>query len=525
MDVIDTWTGQHASALKRAFRETNEGFAGRLGTSVRTVAAWSANPQLVPTVEIQRALDTLLFQAAADVKVRFALLVGSRHQGRSEQVTARRQTAAQQRLAKDPNIAAALSWLESSFAWAPGSARERVTEELAGLDRRAMEEQAVRLAQVTREQSAEAARRYYRAGFGQWHPYKAQVADQMLTTTILTQDAWLDLAQPVGNGQDNFQFRPSMRSGMKLSRSVAEEAARSLAESIEKGSQIVNSEIYTLTSLDIRPGIISGSVRVIDFVDFAFTLNLLESELMRSIVMEESDRPSAMPIRDELLPDVAAVLDFAGRICAGGALALTAIARPRGRGHDPDYLLLIQERSGSVLNANRRLAVIPKAFHGPMADYGEDARFSATLEREMEEELFGRTDVDSTVGDQLHADPMHPSLLSAPMRWLMDRQGSDAWRMESTAVGINLVSGNYEFASLIVIDDEEWWVKYGGQVRANWESSGLHRYSSLDTVRLESLALDPRWSNEGFFAFTQGCRRLATIGGQRVRMPSIELES
>jgi hypothetical protein len=206
-------------------------------------------------------------------------------------------------------------------------------------------------------------------------------------------------------------------------------------------------------------------------------------------------------------------------------LALTAIARPRGRGHDPDYLLLIQERSGSVLNANRRLAVIPKAFHGPMADYGEDARFSATLEREMEEELFGRTDVDSTVGDQLHADPMHPSLLSDPMRWLMDRQGSDAWRMESTAVGINLVSGNYEFASLIVIDDEEWWVKYGGQVRANWESSGLHRYSSLDTVRLESLALDPRWSNEGFFAFTQGCRRLATLGGQRVRMPSIELES
>jgi hypothetical protein len=81
--------------------------------------------------------------------------------------------------------------------------------------------------------------------------------------------------------------------------------------------------------------------------------------------------------------------------------------------------------------------------------------------------------------------------------------------MESTAVGINLVSGNYEFANLIVIDDEEWWIKYAGQVRANWESSGLHRYSSLDTARLESLMLDSRWSNEGFFAFTQGCRRLA----------------
>jgi hypothetical protein len=470
-------------------------------------------------------LDTLLFRAADDVKARFALLVEGRRSYRDGQTDADRQTPAQERLATDPNIAAALSWLESHSDWAPSSARERVTEELASLNPRALEVQAQQLAQVTRDQAAEAAQRYYQAGFGQWRPYKAKVADQEHATTILTQDAWLDLAQTVGSGQDDFQFHPNMRPRIKISRSVAEEAARSLAESLEKGSQIVNSEIYALTSLNVLPGVISGTVAVIDFVEFALTLNLLEGELMRSIAVRGTDPLPAMPIRDELLPDVTAVLDLAGRICAGGALALTAIARPRGRGHDPDYLLLIQERSGSVLNANRRLAVIPKAFHGPMADYGEDARFSATLEREMEEELFGRTDVDSTIGDQLHADPMHPSLLSDPMRWLMDRQGSDAWRMESTAVGINLVSGNYEFANLIVIDDEEWWVKYGGQVRANWESSGLHRYSSLDTARLEALALDPRWSNEGFFAFTQGCRRLATIGGQRVRMPSIELES
>lgn len=525
MDVVDAWIGENAGALKKAFRDTNEGFASRLGTSVRAVAAWSANPQLIPTAEIQRALDTLLFQAPDDVKARFALLVGNRQHGGSERVTADRQTPAQQRLAADPHVGAALSWLESTFTWAPKSARERVADELAALDPRAIEAQVRKLAQVTREQTAEAVRRYYRAGFDQWRPYEARVAGQTLATTILAQDAWLDLEQPLGDGQGVFQFLPDARHELTLTRNVAEEAVRSIAESIEKGSRIVNSEIYTLASLDVQRGVISGSFAVIDFVEFALTLNLLEGELMRSIAAETSSQPSAMPIRDELLPDVATVMDCGGRICAGGALALTAIARPRGRGRDADYLLLIQERSGSVLNANRRLAVIPKAFHGPMADYGEDSHFSATLEREMEEELFGRTDVDSTVGDQLHADPMHPSLLSDPMRWLMDRQDSDAWRMESTAVGINLVSGNYEFANLIVIDDEEWWVKYGGQVRANWESSGLHRYSSLDTVRLESLALDPRWSNEGLFAFTQGCRRLAQIGGQRVRMPSIELES
>ena len=52
--------------------------------------------------------------------------------------------------------------------------------------------------------------------------------------------------------------------------------------------------------------------------------------------------------------------------------------------------------------------------------------------------------------------------------------------MECTGFGVNLVSGNYEFASLVVIEDEEFWPRYGGDVEANWESAGLRLYSSLD---------------------------------------------
>ncbi|MGW3175344.1 hypothetical protein ACWDEN_35890, partial [Streptomyces sp. NPDC001153] len=116
MDVVGAWTGQNASALKRAFRETNEGFAGRLGTSARTVAAWSADPALVPTAEIQRALDTLLFQAASDVKARFALLIGGSKQVENGHAAPRQLTPAQQRLAKDPHM---------------GLPHDRVTSELA----------------------------------------------------------------------------------------------------------------------------------------------------------------------------------------------------------------------------------------------------------------------------------------------------------------------------------------------------------------------------------------------------------
>src|SRR6266542_574072 len=75
MEVVDQWTGRHAMALRLALRLTIDGFAGRLGTAVRTVSKWNAYPNLVPIVEMQRALDTLLFQSPDDVKTRFAMLL------------------------------------------------------------------------------------------------------------------------------------------------------------------------------------------------------------------------------------------------------------------------------------------------------------------------------------------------------------------------------------------------------------------------------------------------------------------
>ena len=138
----------------------------------------------------------------------------------------------------------------------------------------------------------------------------------------------------------------------------------------------------------------------------------------------------------------------------------------------------------------------------------------------MEQELFGRTDVDSTVTRHMSAAPMHPSRLSEPMRWLTD--SADALRMECTGIGLNLVSGNYEFASLIVIDDEEFWWRFGGHIEANWEAAGLRLYSSLDRELLCELITDERWSNEGLFALMQGLRRLNELAGTRVRLPAIE---
>jgi hypothetical protein len=307
-----------------------------------------------------------------------------------------------------------------------------------------------------------------------------------------------------------------------LDPTAAAAAAQRLAETLAAGTRFTESTLYRLNDIDIAAGKIGGTLSLSRFTSYALTLDLLEGELNDALTAGVSPARGSLPLRDRYLPDVASVLDVSGRLCAGGALALCAFARPATHYRGPaDYVLLVQERSGNVINAARRLAVIPKGFHQPMTDYRSNAKIAATLLREMEEELFGRDEIDNTLNQQSAADPMHPSRLSEPMRWLL-MENPSALRVECTGFGLNLVSGNYEFASLVVVESDDFWSRYGGQIEANWETSALRQYSSLDTDSLAELVTEDTWSNEGLFALTQGLRRLEQIGGDRVRVPGIE---
>ena len=508
---------------------TNEMFASTLGTAVRTVAKWNAQPQLVPVPEMQRALDTELSRSPEDARARFALLIadgstvirpegppgGSADGGASEL-----------RMMHDPAISDALQWLDRQAGWPPGEARKRVRLELSALDMDTLEARAHRRGTVGRAEVARTLASYYSPA-APYRFYSFAHAGQVLTTSVLTRPEWLDLDLPLGQGRDNIILEPGKTPpAQQLSHHAADAAARRLAETLAAGTPMVNAPIYRLISTAISARRLDGTVGLTRFAGYALTLDLLENELIDAISQDASPDAGQLPLRDQYLPDATALMNIGGRLCAGGPLALLAIARPgqRRRGGAPDYALLVQERSGRVLNSARRLAVIPKAFHSPLADVSDDAQIPATLEREMEEELFGRTDVDSTLAEQRRADPMHISSLSAPMRWLVGHADPSAWRIECTGFGINAVTGNFEFASLILIDDTAWWDQFGGAIQANWETEGLRRYSSLDHDQQAELIEDTSWSNEGLFAFCQAIRRLGQVGGDRVNLPSIELE-
>jgi hypothetical protein len=273
---------------------------------------------------------------------------------------------------------------------------------------------------------------------------------------------------------------------------------------------------------------------VTDFADYALTMDLLETELVDTLATiggsgddGHASTAARLPLRGVYLPTVASALAFNDRLCVGGPVALLAAARAgvRHGQRAPDNVLLVQERSARVLNVTGRLAVVPKAFHGPTTEPTEEAHLSASLERELEEELLGRQDLEHLSESSLRwIDPFHPDHLSEPMRWLVERKQTDAYRVECVGFGINMVTGNYEFPCLIVIDDEEWWERYSGQIEANWELAQVRRYSSRDTASLQALATDPKWSNEGLFAFLEGLRRLAELDTvSRVALPAIDV--
>jgi len=72
MTVIDQWTGRHARSLQAAMRLTNEAFAEHLGVSPRTIAKWRERPGMVPSPQLQEALDTSLTLTTEDTRARFA---------------------------------------------------------------------------------------------------------------------------------------------------------------------------------------------------------------------------------------------------------------------------------------------------------------------------------------------------------------------------------------------------------------------------------------------------------------------
>lgn len=402
---------------------------------------------------------------------------------------------------------AAHSNAEFSSLWTAVAEEAGRLTALPRLERAAVQN---RRSNVTRAAIADALRSWYGDPSGL---YQARVGSQELSLSVMSRTEWIGVSIPLGGESEEVACALSSAGAPDIRGPGLDAAVRRLAAVEASDTVMVNDLVYQLRSVAIADDRLTATFDVVDFAAYALTTDLLEEELLDSVVTGKPD----MPLRGLHLPSVQRALDLDRRHCVGGPACLTAIARPEG-----DYALLVQQRSSRVLNVAGRLAVIPKAFHQPMVDSASEARVSTTIEREFEEELLGRLDLDVLgPASGRRAAPLHHLVRSEPAAWFHTHPGG--WRLDCTGFGINLASGNYEFACLLTIEDQTWWERYGHLIEANWEAQRLRCWSSRDRDGLEHLVADSRWSNEGLFAFIEGLRLLQSRGDDRVSIPQIEV--
>ena len=378
---------------------------------------------------------------------------------------------------------------------------------------------------VTREDLVAAVKSYYDIEESGHQLYRATVAGREIELGILVEPEWVGLNVDLRGDGERASFTDVRPPKAILNEAAFQSAATRLADAEINNRVLINNPLYRLMSVAVRGDVLESEFALAEFADYALRDGLMEVELVDEIVAsDDAGQPGRWktPVRDALLPSVDVALDFKSRFCTGGPVCLLAVARPADIARPADYALFIQARGKQVMDIAGKLSTIPKGWHQPIGEPSSQARLGLTLLRELEEELFGRDDLEQrSVESQRTADLLHDQYHPEALKSLL-ADGS-SFRIICTGFGINLLSGAYEVPSLIVIEDETWWKTWGHLIAGNWEAMRIDCYSTMDTAGLTTLAHDPRWSNEGLLAFLEGLSRLSMFGdNKRVAIPDIE---
>ncbi|MEM9656115.1 MAG: hypothetical protein AAGA65_28770 [Actinomycetota bacterium] len=345
--------------------------------------------------------------------------------------------------------------------------------------------------------------------------WQTTVGGETLRLPLLIRPEWTGLNVDL-NSQPSGEFDVSAHGAIgPVDEPMFDAAVERLADAEANQKVLYDNPIYRLVDTRSPDGdfrLRFGSAR---FADFALGCGLMEAELARFLTAG-----GGTPIRDTLLPSVAAAEDLMGYVCAGGPVGLFAVARPAEGTRPPDYALLLQVRGAQVMDLSGRLSTIPKGWHQPVSEIAAQSDLRATLLRELEEELLGAEELELiTAESRRTADPLHARARSAALEPFLHQ--TKGYHLRLAGFGLNLLAGTFEAPCLVAIDDENWWQDNGHLVTGNWETSGIEVHSSADADGVARLIRDPRWVSEGLFSLVEGLRCLAEVGDpDRVALPT-----
>jgi hypothetical protein len=362
-----------------------------------------------------------------------------------------------------------------------------------------------------------------------------EINERPVRLALATRPAWSGLCVPLAPlGGSSPHERCGLATTVAPDRAInpfRSSALRFLCDIEAKSLEIYDSPIFRLRHLDLRRGALVGTFSPDSFLHYRLTVGLLGDELSRALAQARSidgllaQADGRLPLRAQVLPDGAALADFDNRVCSGGVLTLLAIARPKPHN---DFVVLAQRRSATVSDAQGLLSVIPRAFHLPSVlphsrALAAEVPPSVTMYRELFEEVLGGREVE--LGDR-DLEPMWFIVESRPLRWLRERPNS--YQALCVGMGIDLLSGNYEIGTLLVIHDPKFWRAFEQVLRPNWEVGNLIRCSTVPGPSASPsrglsglIQVTDEWTSEGLMVLIEGLAYLKRQFPERVSLPTI----
>lgn len=338
-------------------------------------------------------------------------------------------------------------------------------------------------------------------------PVSVHVRDSRLDLPLVIPEKWrhgpCEITKP---DSEDHQIASLPAEYKRLS---AEQAAGVAALTKAKGQRIWDQPVYRLLELGASPGKVRAKFTLDTFLHYRLGLGAMPDELVHALVECDGSIDDVvgnvkwLPIRRQLMPDAASILDLGRRLCVGGVNVTFAMRRPAPWN---DFAIPIQRRSRMLSADQFLLAVLPTAYHQHGVDPDVGIRFGLTVLREVFEELFGGDEVQRNVS-RLREDWFLDE--SPPLRWLQRHAGQ--WKMTITGSALNLSQGNYELAILFVVEDPTFWKKFSSKMVSSWESEPeLSPLVGTRNEKIMNIVLAAKdWNPPSYWSLCLGLKLLA----------------